>query len=360
MEKLNGIAIKFDFGETVKSIVRFGSGHINDTYLVDTTGKKFILQKVNTAIFKNIENLTSNILVITDHYNRKIATADYIDLSLKPLYLIPCKDGNYFFRDDNNGCWRMFNYIENSICYDRIDSEKKAYNAAHTFGLFQKILSDLDPKLIHEIIPEFHNMKSRYQKFLKVVKENHVNRLNSVKKEVQFVENRIAEMISLQQLIDDGKIPVRISHNDTKINNILFDKNDNALCVIDLDIVMPGSVLFDFGDAIRTGAAMADEDEQDLTKVGIDIGLFEAYVKGYLYSTKQFLVSEEISNLAFSAKYMTFIMGLRFLTDYLDGDKYYKIHHSNHNLHRVCAQFRQVEILENNFEIMKGIVQSSQ
>jgi thiamine kinase-like enzyme len=332
-------------------------GHINDTFLIYTQdeNEKYILQRINRHIFKNVPELIHNIRTVTQHISHKIDSSHGDSLLREKLILIQTITGDYFYKDNSGDSWRMYNYIEGTS-HSSINNPLKAYWAGKAFGKFQFLLSDLPAEKLFETIPDFHNMKTRYKTFLSSMEKNALKRVEEAKQEIEFVRKNIDEMIAMQELIDAGAIPVRITHNDTKINNILFDENDIPVCIVDLETVMPGSVLYDFGDAIRTATNTAAEDEGDLNRVTMEINLFEAYTKGYLETAKSFLIKAEIENLALAAKYITFIMGLRFLTDYLDGDKYYKINSSKHNLQRTKAQFKLVESMNQQFGEMKEIV----
>jgi len=333
------------------------TGHINDTFLIETEdqNEKYVLQKINHNIFKNVTGLINNILLATKHISKKIDQNPNEELLKGKLELIATTNQNYFYQDAAGNYWRLYNYIPGE-CYEMIDDPIKAYKAGKAFGKYQELLSDLPSGQLIETIPDFHNMKTRYRDFNTAVGKDAFSRAEAVKGEIAFIRAHIDEMIAMQDLIDAGKIPVRITHNDTKINNILFDKNGIPLCIIDLDTVMPGSVLYDFGDAIRTAANTVTEEELDLTQVSLDMKIFDAYTKGYLETTRPFLVKEEIENLALAAKYITFIMGLRFLTGYLEGDNYHKSHYPGQNAHRARVQFKLVESMDAKYSEMKKII----
>lgn len=358
-DKLIEIASEFVIEGRIKSVTPLGCGHINETYLVKTVEENtidYVLQKINNKIFKNIDHLTNNIQKVTGHIAEKIELNKTGKILTQKLELIQTKNNLFYFVDNEEGYWRMYNFIKDSYCYEIIDNQHKAKKAGLAFGKFQSLLADLPFNELFEIIPDFHNIKTRYYTFIQTIEKNPINRISEAKNEIEFVNSTIEELIVMQQLIDDGQIPLRITHNDTKINNILFDKNDNPVCIVDLDIVMPGSVLYDFGDAIRTATNTAAEDEADLSKISMNIELFKAYFEGYYESTKDFLTENEINNLALSAKYITFIMGLRFLTDFIDGDNYYKIHSEKHNLQRAKAQFTLFKSINNQYDAMQKII----
>ncbi len=336
-----------------------GSGHIHDTFLVRTVEKDkddYVLQRLNNRVFKNIPRLQENIERVTRHLRQKLLSVPGSDIKRECLTLINARNGKSWLRDPEGNFWRMFIYISNHRSYNIVDSPLKAFEGGKAIGRFQALLADLPGKPLHETIPYFHNIEKRLETFKNTVKGDPVKRTGSVGDEINFVLSRSEEMKVILKLGKEGKIPLRTTHNDTKFNNILLDENDKALCVIDLDTVMPGYVHYDFGDAVRTVANVAGEDEKDLDKVRMDIDLFEAYATGYLSETNDTLNNTEKEFLAFSPKLITYIMGLRFLTDYIDGDNYYKIHHPHHNLERARAQFRLVESMEMQYPEMQRII----
>ena len=357
--QIASIFAQFNTGTQLKAFRHFGSGHINDTILVETVGESnpdFVLQLVNHHIFKDVPGLMHNIAVVTDFIRSYLKEIPGSDPDVEVLTLIKTFEGKAFLKDVKGGFWRCYLYIPDAISYDRVDSEEKATEGGRIFGKFQSILSGLDAKKLSETIPYFHDLEKRLETFRKTIADNPVNRVLQVSDEISFVEERAEELLSITRKINNGEIPIRITHNDTKFNNILFDKQNHAQCIVDLDTVMPGSVLHDFGDAIRTAANTAIEDEADLSKVSLDIKLFKAYTAGYLSEACTFLVPSEIENLALSAKFMVYIIGLRFLTDYIDGDNYFKIQHPEHNLQRCRSQFQLIRSIETQFEAMQEAV----
>lgn len=337
----------------------FGSGHIHDTFRVVTAEKNadnYILQHLNNKIFKNIPELQNNIERVTTHLRNKLLSIPGADIKRECLNLVPAKDGKSWIIDEDGNFWRMYIFITNHKSYDIVDSTGKAFEGGKAIGRFQAMLSDMKGEPLFETIPDFHNIEKRLDSFNLKINENPVNRVNSVANEIEAFLSRSEEMKIILKLGIEGKIPLRITHNDTKFNNILLDENDKALCVIDLDTVMPGYVHYDFGDSIRTVANMAAEDEKDLLKVRMNIDLFEAYAEGYLAETKSTLNNIEKEYLAFAPRLITYIIGLRFLTDYIDGDHYFKIHHEHHNIQRARAQLRLVESMEDQSEAMKNII----
>lgn len=336
-----------------------GSGHIHDTYIVETLEKdhdNYILQKLNNTVFRNIPELQENIERVTRHLQAKISKNPDSDPKRETLTLVMAKNGKSWTTDREGNYWRMYIFIPDQHSYDIVDTPMKAYEGGKAIGRFQAMLSDLPGPPLHETIPYFHDIEKRLESFYRILAADPVSRAASVIDLIDFVNRRAEVMKTILKLGKEGKIPVRITHNDTKFNNILFDKNDKALCVIDLDTVMPGYVHYDFGDAIRTAANVANEDEEDLERVRMDIKLFEAHANGYLSETRNTLNDVEKEYLAFAPLLITFIMGLRFLTDFIDGDHYFKIHHNNHNLQRAKAQFKLVESMEEQYDMMKTII----
>jgi thiamine kinase-like enzyme len=319
----------------------FGSGHINDTYRVKAGGKFYILQRVNHTVFKNIDGLTENIKKISAY----IASHNK-NHNMQFLHFYSDQDGKQIVEDDIGNYWRLMDYIANTKSFDIVENEKVAYSGGEAYGWFVKVLKDFPAETLMETIPDFHNIDFRLKNFKKAIKTDVKKRLKEVENEVLFVQQRAEEMRTILLSGQSGKIPLRVTHNDTKISNVLFDNQDNAVCVIDLDTVMPGYVHYDFGDAVRTFTNTAKEDEKDLSKVGIDMRLYHALYDGFLSQTQDVLSSDELSLLPFSAKFMTYIMGVRFLTDYLEGDVYYKTAYLRHNLVRAKNQFRLLESME--------------
>lgn len=332
-----------------------GAGHINDSFKVNAGDKEYVLQRINHSIFKNVPELQSNILRVTMHIRQKLTDAGVEDVNRRVLTLVPTPDGKLFYQDAEGNYWRMMDFIKDSKSYDDINPEL-AYRAGLAFGDFQKMLADLPGGPLFETIPNFHNIESRLETFRNSVRADRVGRLSEVSDLVNELETRADEMCKAERMHREGKLIKRTNHCDTKVNNILFDKNGQVLCVVDLDTVMPGFVLSDFGDFIRTGANTGAEDDKDLYNINLNLDIFEAYANGYLESAASFLTDVEIENLAFGAKLLTYMQTVRFLTDYIDGDTYYKIAYGNHNLVRSKAQFRFLQKLEENFAKMQEIV----
>jgi len=336
------------------------TGHINDSYYIKTNSTDhpgYFLQWINNYIFKDVDGLMNNITAVTHHLADKLAA--HPELAFKVLEIIPTLQGDKYYLQAEGHFWRLYKFIDNSHGYDVVENTDIAYEGGKAFGIFMSLLADLPADRLSETIPDFHNIEKRLGTFYNSLKANSVDRAKDVPVEIEFVKNRAEQMLAIPALIKSEKLPMRITHNDTKFNNILFDASNHAMCIVDLDTVMPGSVLFDFGDAIRTGANTAAEDEKDLSKVDINLPIYEAYTKGFIKSTRNSLTEVEIDNLAFSARFMTFIIGLRFLTDFLDGDPYFRTHYPEHNLVRARVQFRLVEQMELNADKMQDIVLKS-
>lgn len=351
------IVSHFNVKGECKDFTKNLTGHINESYYINTKSPDhpgYFLQWINNSIFKNVEGLMENICAVTGHLASKLD--ENKDLHFKVLEVIPCKDGKNFYLDPENQYWRLYTFIANAHGYNVVENAEIAYEGGKAFGLFMSLLADLPAVDLTDTIPDFHNLEKRMETFNRSVTDDKASRVKEVYAEIEFVKTRTEQMLAIPALIKSGELPLRITHNDTKFNNIMFDSSDHALCIVDLDTVMPGSILFDFGDSIRTGANTANEDEKDLTKVDINLPIYEAYTRGFLKNTRSTLTETEINNLAFSARFMTFIIGLRFLTDFLDGDSYFRTSYPDHNLVRTKVQFRLIEAMERNAEKMNAIV----
>ena len=336
----------------------FGAGHINDTFRVRGGEETYLLQRINHQVYPDIAKMMDNIRRVTEHLQEKLI--DRHDPTLTTLHIIRTREGRLFYQDGAGQYWRMLTFIDHSVAYEVATSPTLAYEAGRAFGQFQSLLRDLPGPPLHEVIPNFHHMGHRLRQFEEALAANVAYRARLVPAEIAFVQERAKEMRVLDQLVADGLLPLRVTHNDTKLNNVLLDPvTHRARCIVDLDTVMPGSVLYDFGDAIRTTANTAAEDEPDPQKIQLSLPYYEAYTQGYLSEAQSFLTGTEIDYLPFSARYMTFIMGLRMLTDYLAGDVYYKIHHPDHNLQRAKAQFQLVKRMEEQQDAMSQLVRQS-
>jgi len=337
----------------------YGSGHIHDTYKIETIeGDKddYILQRLNNNVFRNITEMQSNIERVTLHLRNKLNEIPGSDPKRECLNLIPSVDGKSWILDKDGNYWRMYIFISKHHSYNLVDSTEKAFEGGKVTGRFQMMLSDLPGGPLFETIPSFHNIEKRMNTFNLKIKENPAGRAESVRSEIMQFRQRAEEMKIILRLGSEGKIPLRITHNDTKFNNILFNENDKALCIIDLDTVMPGYIHYDFGDAIRTVANSAAEDESDLSKIQMNIDLFKAYAEGYLSETGTTLNNTEKEYLAFAPRLITYTIALRFFTDYLDGDNYFKIHHKQHNLQRARAQLKLLFSMEEQYDEMRRII----
>lgn len=356
---MKDIISKFDIGAEVVNYKAFGSGHINDTYLIEAHHqiegvKRYLLQRINHHVFRNVEGLMQNMHVVTTHLAEKLSQEDK---QFTTVHLIPSTESKLFYEDNRGNFWRVQSFVPNSISYDLVKTEGQAHEAGYAFGKFQNLIEDIDVERVCETIPDFHNMAFRFKNFENAIASDPVGRRPSVNKEINFAEQRKVAMLALYQQVAQQKVPIRITHNDTKFNNVLLDQHSQkAICVIDLDTVMPGVVWYDFGDAVRTIISTSEEDEPVLDKIDIQLSLYEAFTAAYLEQTAPILTPLEVSHLSYAAQYMTFIMGLRFLTDYISGDVYYKIKHPEHNLERARSQFRLVQKMEDKHEEMQHIV----
>lgn len=339
----------------------YGNGHINDTFLLtyempDGTKEQYILQRMNHSIFKNPQQLMDNVVNVTE-YLRKVIVAQGGDPERETLNVIKTRSGDSYYMDEGPSYWRVLLYIKNTICLEQVESAKDFYDSAVAFGHFQKMLADYPADTLYETIPNFHNTPSRFRDFQKAVQEDKLGRAAHVREEIEFALAREKDTSVLIDLLNEGQLPLRVTHNDTKLNNILFDADTKkALCIIDLDTVMPGLSHYDFGDSIRFGASTGAEDETDLSKIEMDLNLFEAFVKGFLEGCGGSLTEKEIETLPMGAKLMTYECGIRFLADYLEGDVYYKIHREHHNLDRARTQFKLVADMEKKWSEMAAIV----
>lgn len=346
---------RFNTSGTLCDAAQTGSGHIHTTFLLRTAepdAPDYILQKINHKVFQDVDLLMNNMQRVTQQLQQKTKSED----GFVVLEMVRTRNGQNYLADAHGTFWRMFLNVPGSISYDEVPSPAIAYEAGKAYGHFLFSLHDFPVQTLQPVIPEFHSLSKRFRDFEKSVENDSVKRKSEVKSEIDLVYSQIDEMKIIPELEQQGKFPLRVTHNDTKINNVLFNAQGKAVCVIDLDTVMPGLSLYDFGDAIRTAAATAPEDEQDLSKMEIDLHIFKAFTKGFLEKTHSILTAHELDYLAFSCRYITFIQGMRFLTDYLEGDKYYKTSYENHNLIRARAQFKLAESMREKFEEMREIV----
>ena len=339
----------------------YGSGHINDTYLLtfeiaEMGTIKVILQRMNKNIFTKPIELMENILNVTSYLRKKIIENGG-DPDRETLNVIRTVDDMPYFVDSEGEYWRSYKFITDATSYDQVESPEDFYQSAVAFGNFQRLLAEYPAETLHETIEGFHDTKARFQVFKKAVEDDVCGRAASVQKEIQFVleHEHLANVFA--DLLEKKEIPLRVTHNDTKLNNIMLDnKTRKGICVIDLDTVMPGLAMNDFGDSIRFGASTATEDEQDLSKVSCDMELFDLYAKGFIEGCGGKLTEKEIDLMPTGAMVMTFECGMRFLTDYLQGDTYFKIHRENHNLDRCRTQFKLVKDMEAKWDTMREII----
>ncbi len=338
----------------------YGNGHINDTFLLvyeipEGVKKRYILQRMNHDIFRKPQELMENIVNVTE-YLRKMIISQGGEPERETLNVVKTRDGKSNYRDSGGNYWRMFLFIERTVCLEKVESAKDFYDSAVAFGNFQRMLADYPAETLHETIPNFHHTPSRFRAFQKTVQEDKLGRAALVREEIAFAMEREKDTPVLTDLLAAGQLPLRVTHNDTKLNNILFDEESRkALCIIDLDTVMPGLSHYDFGDSIRFGASTGEEDERDLEKIELDLSLYEAFTKGYLEGCGGRLTDKEIETLPMGAKLMTYECGIRFLADYLEGDVYFKIHRDGHNLDRARTQFKLVADMEAKWDDMRAI-----
>ena len=353
-EQLAPILAQFTFPGSVVDCRPFGNGHINVTCLVTTdTGARFILQQVNTAVFRDIDGLMENVEAVTAHLRAQT------DDPRAVLRLLRTVDGKSFYRADRDTAWRVLYFVEDSICLQLPETPADFYESAVAFGRFQQMLHDFPASTLHETIPHFHDTPHRYRHFRETVKADPMGRAAAVREEIDFILAREAEADAITKPLGEGRLPLRVTHNDTNMNNVMLDAaTRKALCVIDLDTVMPGSALYDYGDSIRFGASTAAEDEKDLSKVEMSLDLFESYTRGFLSACHD-LTELERELMPMGAKLMTLECGMRFLDDYLDGDHYFSIHYEAQNLDRARTQLKLVADMESKWQQMQKIVEEA-
>lgn len=360
-EVLQEALAAYDFGGTVAGALRYGEGHINDTFAVYTQkpngdAERFIMQRINTNTFKNPAGLMENICGVTQHL-RNIIAKNGGDTERETMNVLPTKEGKPYYPDSDNGAWRVYIFVEGTVCLQKVENAEDFYTVAETFGNFQNLLADYPAATLHETIVAFHDTPSRFANFEKALAADKMGRAKDVAAEIAFVQARKADCSVLKDLLTAGKLPLRVTHNDTKLNNVLIDKaTGKGICVIDLDTVMPGLSLHDFGDSIRFGANDCAEDEPDLSKVNFSLPLYETFTKGFLSAAGKALTETEKEYLPWGAKLMTLECGMRFLTDYLEGDTYFKTHRPGQNLDRCRTQFKLVQDMENVWAEMHSIV----
>ena len=357
MVSIENVVSAFQVEGKVVEYVPFGNGHINDTRLVTMdNGVQYVLQRINKNVFKRPDLLMENYVGVTQFIRKKIEKMGG-DPMREVLNAIYTKDGKPYTIDEEGQYWRLLVYVTESMSYDKVEKPEQFYDSAVSFGDFQYMLRDYPAETLHETIVNFHNTPDRYRQLMEAIENNTAGRLAEVGQEVEFAKARREFASTLENAHKEGRLPLRVTHNDTKLNNILFDTNTGkALCVVDLDTIMPGYSVNDFGDSIRFGATTALEDETDLSKVNFDISLYELYVKGFIEGAKGGLTEGELEMLPIGAIMMTFECGMRFLADYLNGDTYFRIHRPTHNLDRCRNQFKLVADMEAHLDEMKAIV----
>ena len=359
--QLAAVAMQFDIEGDVASVTAFGSGHIHDTFRVETDvsgADRYLLQRVNHHVFKDVMAVMDNIRQVTGHLKMRYAAVpgQSMDVCRRVLTLVPAADGGWCHRDRQGGFWRMFIFLDGTRSYDIVETPQQAREGGRAFGQFQRLLTDLDASLIHEVLPGFHHIGGRLAQLSCAVAADKAGRVRQVGRELAFIRERERRMHAILDMAGQGRLPVRITHNDTKFNNVLLDASDRAQCVIDLDTVMPGYVAYDFGDAIRTIINRAGEDETDLEKVRLNIPLFEAYTEGYVEEAHPFLTPDEVVSLMEGVLLFPYMQAVRFLTDFLEGDHYYKVRHAGHNLQRARVQLKLVGELEAHDAGLRAII----
>ena len=357
---LRDIVSHFQLEGQLLDATPYGTGHINDTYVsrfqTDQGVARYIHQQLNQNVFREPEKLMENIERVTRHARGRVIASGG-DPQRETLNLVSTVDGQSFYRSSEGDIWRTYLFIDGCRTYDKVEDMRHVYSAANAFGNFQRLLSGLPGKRLHETIPNFHHTRKRFDAFVQALESDVKNRAASVKAESDFILKRKADVSVVVDMLAQGRLPGRVTHNDTKLNNVLIDeRTGQGVCVIDLDTVMPGSALYDFGDLVRTGASAALEDELDLAKVQFDLGLFGRLAHGFLDATRDILTPTEIDYLPFGAKLITLEQALRFLGDYLNGDVYYKVRRSNHNLERTRTQIKLVVEMERNMDRMSSLV----
>ncbi len=354
---LRAIAARFQIYGDFKEAGTYGSGHINDTYAAafDQGGCDvgYIFQRLNARVFPNPLAVMQNIERVTAHVRQKLLARTEGPISRRVLTLVPTREGALWTTDAEGNVWRCYLFIENARTYDLIENPRQAYEAAKAFGAFQMLLADLPPPRLHETIPGFHDTPGRVAALEAAIAADAANRAALAQPEIEFALQRKP----MAGVLLAARLPERVTHNDTKFNNVMLDDaTGEGVCVIDLDTVMPGLALYDFGDLVRTTTSPTPEDERDLTLVEAQMPMFTALARGYLESAREFLTREERQHLALAGKLITFEIGVRFLTDFLAGDAYFKVRREGHNLDRCRAQFKLVESLEQQEERMQGLV----
>ena len=360
-EDIRRLLPHFQFEGRFENAMEINAGNINTTYhliyrLENGERREYLLQRINTYVFKDPDGVMRNIMLVTEHIEKAYA-ARGIDSSRRVLRVIPTTDGQPLSKQSEDSCWRAYNYVDHATAYDMLEKPEHFLEAGRAFGEFQRLLTDFPAAELNETIPGFHDTLRRFYAFVASVAADKAGRVKELEEEIEFFFDRRKVMSQIVKALEAGRLPVRVTHNDTKINNVMIDdETGHAICVIDLDTVMPGSALYDFGDAIRSGASTAAEDEPDLSKVSLDLNLFELFTKGFLSEVKGILTPEEIELLPLSVQVIACELAMRFLTDYIDGDLYFKIRTPDHNLIRARNQMALAKDIEAKLPQMKEIV----
>lgn len=360
-DRILQIVDRFAVRGDILCVEQIESGHINNTFRISILRRngetrRIIIQSINAHVFPRPHDVMANVDRVTNHINDRVMRVKK-DMGGQTLNLLPTREGGFWLDDEDGTVWRGYNYIEGCVTYDVVENTRQAFEAARAFGSFQDLVSDLDASLIHETIPNFHHTRLRFQRLMEVAAKDPKGRLASVTEEMDFIRSREEMVGKLLDLAEQGEIPSRVTHNDTKINNVMIDaQTDEAVCVIDLDTVMPGLSLYDFGDLVRSAVSPAAEDTTDLGQVAMRMPIFEALVEGYLGAARSFLNEAETAHLAHSGKLMTLEVGIRFLTDFMEGDVYFKTKRAGHNLDRCRTQLKLVEHIETQQDAMDAFV----
>ena len=358
---LGEVLSSFDLMAPVVGAVRFGQGHINDTFVVHTQPedrccRRFILQRMSPAAFKRPDQLMENIIGVTDYLGREIEKHGG-DRSREALEVIRPRDGSPYYTDSQGGAWRIYPFVEGTVCYQSAETPELFAASGRAFGRFQRLLQGYPAATLHETIPRFHDTEDRLSKLKAAVAEDKLGRVKACREEIDFMLSREADCSVALQALREGKLPLRVTHNDTKLNNVLMDeKTGEGICIIDLDTVMPGLAINDFGDSIRFGANHCAEDERDLSKVSLDVDLFRVYTQAFLEGAEGSLTAQEVAYLPWGAKLMTLECGMRFLTDHLVGDEYFPISREGQNLDRCRTQCKLVKDMEDRWAELEAIV----
>jgi hypothetical protein len=360
-KQLQEISKKFQIYGEILHAETLKIGHINETYTATYdqggTRVRYIHQKINRNVFRNPAGVMKNVMRVTTHIRKKLEARQVRDVTRRSLIVIPTRDGKSYFENGGQEVWRTFVFVEGVETYEAVQSPPQAYQAGRAFGEFQNLLVDLPGERLFETIPDFHNTRKRFAALQSAIQEDRFNRAKDAKMEIEFALKREPLVDIILKAMAKGKIPERITHNDTKFNNVMLDVvSGEAMCIVDLDTVMPGCALYDFGDMVRTTTSPTLEDEPDLTKVKMQMPMFKKLAEGYLSTAGEFLTKAEKSYIAFSGKLITFEIGIRFLTDFLSGDTYFRIHRPGHNLDRCRTQFKLVESIETQEAAMQKFV----